>query len=203
MVAARLAALLSLALLLFAAAAPAAADGAGLARAARAQVGVTVAYDPAYTRIAYPGGDVPIARGVCTDVVVRAFRAVGIDLQVQLHEDMRAHFAAYPRRWGLRAPDANIDHRRVPNLQRWFERQHRSLPPTRRAADYRPGDVVSWKLPNGLDHIGVVSALRSAHGDRPMVVHNIGRGAREEDVLFAWTLTGHYRWFTLPGSAAR
>jgi uncharacterized protein YijF (DUF1287 family) len=130
---------------------------------------------------------------VCTAVVVRAFRAVGIDLQRKGHEDMSRDFAAYPQRWGLARPDSNIDHRRVPNLRRWFERQRRSLPVTKNAADYRAGDVVSWKLPNGLDHVGVVSANRS--GARPLVVHNIGYGAREEDVLFAWTLTGHYRWF--------
>ena len=130
---------------------------------------------------------------------MRAFRGVGIDLQRELHEDMRAHFSAYPARWGLSAPDPNIDHRRVPNLQRWFERRHRSLPASVRAADYRAGDVVSWKLPNGLDHIGVVSSRRA--GARPLVVHNLGAGAREEDVLFAWTLTGHYRWFAPAGSA--
>jgi len=194
---------LGLALLLPAAHAQGAAEGAVLARAARAQVGVTLSYDPAYTRIPYPGGDVPIARGVCTDVVVRAFRAVGIDLQVKLHEDMRSHFSAYPRKWGLAGPDSNIDHRRVPNLQRWFERQRRALPVTANAADYRAGDVVSWKLPNGLDHVGVVSALHSADGKRLLVVHNIGQGAREEDVLFAWTQTGHYRWFAGTGAGQR
>ncbi len=206
MAAARLLAVLSLALALLLSAPRVqgtALEGAALARAARAQVGVTLGYDPAYKRIPYPGGDVPLPRGVCTDVVVRAFRGVGIDLQVKLHEDMRAHFAAYPGRWGMTAPDANIDHRRVPNLQRWFERQRRSLPVTTNAADYRAGDVVSWKLPNGVDHIGVVSTARSGKGERLLVVHNIGRGAREEDVLFAWTLTGHYRWFPAARSAAR
>ena len=169
-------------------------DGGTLARAALQQVGVTVAYDPGYTKIPYPNGDVPRSRGVCTDVVVRAFRAVGVDLQQKVHEDMGAHFKAYPQKWGLAQPDANIDHRRVPNLQRWFERQRRSLPVSHNAADYRAGDVVSWKLDNGLDHIGVVSSNRNAE-HRPLVVHNIGAGAREEDVLFAWTQTGHYRWF--------
>jgi uncharacterized protein YijF (DUF1287 family) len=170
-------------------------DGGTIARAAAQQVGVTVAYDPGYTNIDYPNGDVPRSRGVCTDVVIRAFRAVGIDLQQQVHEDMSRNFAAYPHRWGLSKPDANIDHRRVPNLRTWFERQHRSLPVTKNAADYRAGDVVSWKLSNGLDHVGVVSSARSPGRDRPMVVHNIGYGTREEDVLFAWALTGHYRWF--------
>jgi len=169
-------------------------DGGTLARAAVQQVGVTVHYDPMYTKMAYPNGDVARDRGVCTDVVIRAFRAVGIDLQQKVHEDMSRNFAAYPHRWGLAKPDSNIDHRRVPNLQKWFERQRRSLPVTTKAADYRAGDVVSWKLDNGLDHVGVVSAKRGGEG-RPLVVHNIGRGAQEEDVLFAWTLTGHYRWF--------
>jgi uncharacterized protein YijF (DUF1287 family) len=174
-------------------------DGGTLARAAVQQVGVTVRYDPGYTKIAYPNGDVPRDRGVCTDVVIRAFRAVGIDLQVRLHEDMGRNFAAYPHKWGLSQPDSNIDHRRVPNLQRWFERQHRSLPVTNKPSDYRAGDVVSWKLTNGLDHVGVVSATRT--GNRPLVVHNIGAGAQEEDVLFAWKLTGHYRWFAANGNA--
>ena len=184
-------------------AATASADAARVASAARAQVGVTLAYDPAYTRIPYPGGDVPPERGVCTDVVVRAFRAVGVDLQLKVHEDMRANFRAYPRNWGLSRPDRNIDHRRVPNLQRFFSRAGRALPVSASASDYRAGDVVSWKLPNGLDHVGVVSARRTGSGAqaRPLVVHNIGRGAREEDVLFAWRQTGHYRWFG--GEAAR
>ena len=173
-------------------------DGGTLARAAVQQVGVTVNYDPAYTRIPYPNGDVPRDRGVCTDVVIRAFRAVGVDLQARVHEDMSRNFAAYPHKWGLAQADSNIDHRRVPNLQRWFERQHRSLRVSSNPADYRAGDVVSWKLPGGLDHVGVVSAQRS--GKRLLVVHNIGAGAREEDVLFAWPVTGHYRWFAASGA---
>ena len=178
-------------------------DGEALARAAQAQVGVTLTYDPAYVRLAYPGGDVPTDRGVCSDVVVRAFRTgAKIDLQQRLHEDMRSNFARYPSLWGLRKPDTNIDHRRVPNLRRYFERQGKSLPVTARASDYHPGDIVSWTLPNGLAHIGVVSGRRSAADPvRPLVVHNIGAGAKEEDVLFAWTQTGHYRWFA--GAGAR
>lgn len=165
--------------------------------AARTQVGVTVRYDPAYVRLPYPGGDVPEDRGVCTDVVIRALRAEGLDLQKAVHEDMRAHFAAYPNRWGLRAPDRNIDHRRVPNLQVWFERQGWSLPvPQRalaqRASDYRPGDLVTWMLPGHLPHIGIVSDRRSADGT-PLILHNIGRGTQEEDILFAYRMTGHYR----------
>jgi uncharacterized protein YijF (DUF1287 family) len=174
-----------------------------VARAARAQVGVTQYYAPAYTRIPCPMGDLPKDRGVCTDVVIRAFRAAGVDLQARVHEDMRGNFRAYPQKWGLKQPDSNIDHRRVPNLQRWFQRQGKAVPVSANAADYRAGDVVSWKLPNGLDHIGVVSTLRSRDGARPMVVHNIGAGAREEDVLFAWPQTGHYRAFPPAGGASR
>ena len=140
---------------------------------------------------------------MCTDVVVRAFRAAGLDLQAKVHEDMRANFKDYPRKWGLSRPDPNIDHRRVPNLQRWFARQGMALAVSANGADYRPGDVVSWKLPNGLDHIGIVSTLRTPDGGRPMVVHNIGAGAQEEDVLFAWKQTGHYRGFAVPVGARR
>jgi len=165
--------------------------------AARAQVGVTLRYDPAYVRLPYPGGDVPEDRGVCTDVVIRALRAEGLDLQEAVHEDMRAHFAAYPKRWGLRAPDRNIDHRRVPNLQVWFERRGWSVPVpprafSRPASDYRPGDLVTWMLPGNLPHIGIVGDRRSADGT-PLILHNIGRGTQEEDILFAYRMTGHYR----------
>lgn len=167
-------------------------DGAAIATAARTQVGVTTSYDPSYRRIAYPNGDVPIDTGVCADVVVRALRGIGIDLQSEVNADMRAHFSAYPANWGLSKPDRNIDHRRVPNLRRWFQRKGWSLGVSDDAADYLPGDLVSWTLPNGRPHIGVVSSRRAASG-RPLVVHNIALGAREEDVLFAWTITGRYR----------
>lgn len=164
-----------------------------LAAAARAQVGVTTAYDPAYRRLAYPGGDVPIATGVCCDVVIRALRtAHQFDLQQQVHEDMRAHFAAYPRNWGLKKPDANIDHRRVPNLQTFFRRKGWGLTPGKAPTNFRAGDIITWDLGNGLVHIGVVSDRRAKSGT-PLVVHNIGRGAQEEDVLFSWTLTGQFR----------
>jgi uncharacterized protein YijF (DUF1287 family) len=162
---------------------------ARIADAAVAQVGVTTIYDPTYVQLRYPGGDVPRDRGVCSDVVVRAFRGIGVDLQAAVHEDMRAHFGAYPRMWGLRAPDANIDHRRVPNLMTFFSRRGKALA---LGAPYEPGDVVAWRLPNGLYHVGVVSAGRGASGYR--VVHNIGYGAKDEDVLRAWTIIGHYRW---------
>ncbi len=174
----------------------AAADQAqDLVAAARAQIGVTLAYDPSYQRIAYPMGDVPIERGVCSDVVVRAFRGVGIDLQAELHGDMKRHFAAYPRIWGLQRADANIDHRRVPNLATWFTRQNYDLRVTDAPGDYQPGDVVAWVLDNGRPHIGIVSDRRSADGGRPLMIHNIGSGAREEDVLFGWRITGHFRAF--------
>lgn len=160
--------------------------------AARAQIGVTTTYDPAYVRLAYPGGDVPQDRGVCTDVVIRALRTQGLDLQKTVHEDMRGHFALYPKRWGLRAPDRNIDHRRVPNLQVWFARQGWLRPVSRRAADYLPGDLVTWMLPGNLPHIGIVGDRRAPGGTR-LIIHNIGSGTREEDILFRYTITGHYR----------
>lgn len=166
-----------------------------LVSAARAQIGVTLAYDPSYQRIAYPMGDVPLERGVCSDVVVRAFRGVGIDLQSEVHGDMKRHFAAYPRIWGLQKTDSNIDHRRVPNLATWFTRQGYDLRVTDTASDYQPGDVVAWVLDNGRPHIGIVSDRRSEDGIRPLMIHNIGGGAREEDVLFAYRVTGHFRAF--------
>ena len=167
--------------------------GVARATAARKQIGVTISYDPAYVRLPYPGGDIPESRGVCTDVVIRALRTQRIDLQQRIHEDMRAHFAKYPQKWRLRGPDSNIDHRRVPNLQTWFERQGWSLPVTSRAADYRAGDLVTWMLPGNLPHIGIVSDRKTMLGGTPLIVHNIGRGTREEDILFDHKITGHYR----------
>ena len=159
------------------------------------QIGVTLNYDPAYERIAYPGGDVPPERGVCTDVVIRAYRSgLHVDLQKLVHEDMAQHFSAYPALWGLKKPDPNIDHRRVPNLQAFFRRAKASLPVSEDPRDYRPGDVVTQKLSNGLAHIVLVTHRASDDGERPLVVHNIGAGARLEDVLFAFTITGHYRF---------
>jgi uncharacterized protein YijF (DUF1287 family) len=170
-------------------------SAARLVAAARAQVGVTLIYDSSYRRIAYPMGDVPLERGVCSDVVVRAFRAISIDLQEQVHRDIADHFAAYPRIWGLAAPDANIDHRRVPNLATWFTRQGYALPVNDDPTTYLPGDVVAWDLGNGRPHIGIVSDRHSADGVRPLVIHNIGRGTREEDALLAYRITGHFRAF--------
>jgi uncharacterized protein len=166
-----------------------------LVAAARAQVGVTLFYDPSYQQIAYPMGDVAPERGVCSDVVIRAFRVVGIDLQQELHGDMARHFNAYPKIWGLAKPDANIDHRRVPNLATWFSRQGYALPVGEEAAEYRPGDIVAWTLDGGQPHIGIVSDRWSGDGVRPLVIHNIGGGAREEDVLFEYQITGHFRVF--------
>jgi hypothetical protein len=172
-----------------------------LLEGAERQVGVTVVYDGSYRRLAYPGGDVPPERGVCTDVLVRAFRNAGIDLQVLVHEDMKRAFGAYPKAWGLSRPDRNIDHRRVPNLASFFARHGEALPVSRDAAGYRPGEVVTWRLPSGLPHVGLVSE-RTANG-RPLVVHNIGAGTVFEDVLFAWPVTGRYRYPRAAASSPR
>lgn len=171
--------------------------------AAHAQVGVTLEYDGRYERLDYPGGDVPAERGVCTDVVIRALRAGGLDLQQAIHEDMRRDFAAYPALWGLSRPDRNIDHRRVPNIETWARRAGHALPATGNPADYQPGDLVSWRLPNGLPHIGLVSDRRAADGSgRWLVVHNIGAGTRVEDMLLAWPPVGHFRIFRDPSPPA-
>lgn len=168
--------------------------GPALAAAALERTRHAVVYDPAYARIAYPQGDVPADRGVCSDEVVRAFRALGIDLQERVHLDMRRAFRAYPQLWGLSGPDPNIDHRRVPNLERFFERQGAAFRPSRDPARYRPGDLVTWRLDHRLPHIGIVTAKRSADGARPLLVHNVGAGPKLEDVLFAYPLFGHYRY---------
>ena len=161
--------------------------------AARRQIGVTVGYDPAYRKIGYPGGDVPRESGVCTDVIIRALRdARKIDLQKLVHEDMKTSFSKYPQMWGLKAPDANIDHRRVPNLQCYFKRKGYALPVSKNAADYKPGDIVTVMVGGKLPHIMIVSDRKSAAGV-PLALHNIGSGTQEEDVLFTYPLTGHYR----------
>lgn len=164
-----------------------------LIAAARAQIGVTVQYDPAYSRLAFPNGDVPRSRGVCTDVIVRAYRdAFGIDLQALVYADMRAHFPLYPRIWGLRRADSNIDHRRVPNLRTWLTRKGASLPIPSGASGWRPGDIFTSVVDGRSPHIGFVSDRRGPGGQ--LIVHNIGLGAREEDGLLAWPITGRYRW---------
>lgn len=170
------------------------ADNLDIVAAARDQVGVTLLYDGSYRRLAYPGGDVARDRGVCTDVVVRALRAaLGLDLQKAMHEDIVAHRAEYSlRRWGGAAPDANIDHRRVPNQMTFFRRQGWARPVEGAATAYLPGDIVAWDLGGGVLHVGIVSDRKSARGT-PLVVHNIGAGAREEDVLFGHAIIGHFR----------
>ena len=159
------------------------------------QTGYTRLYDPAYVQLAYPGGDPPPDRGVCSDVVVRAFRRAGVDLQKEIHEDMARHFAAYPKLWHLSGPDANIDQRRVPNLMTYFTRMGKALPISKKPEDYQPGDIVAWDLGNGVLHIGVVTDTRAPDSRDYQIVHNIGAGARLEDVLFSWTIIGHYRYF--------
>lgn len=156
-----------------------------------------VRYVSAYVRIPYPGGDVPADTGVCTDEIIRSYRAVGVDLQKEVHEDMAQNFAAYPnkRRWLLAHPDANIDHRRVPNLMVFFQRKGESLPITNKPADYAPGDLVTWDLGGGVPHIGIVVDQKSRWSRRYMIVHNIGEGPKMEDVLLNWRITGHYRYF--------
>jgi len=169
-------------------------DTAGdLVAAAIAQTHARVSYDGSYRRIPYPGGDVPETIGVCTDVVIRAYRRIGIDLQVKVHEDMAGAFASYPQLWGMAGPDTNIDHRRVPNLQTFLRRAGAELPASRVPKGYRAGDLVTWRLPGNLPHIGIVTGQTSATGT-PLVVHNIGRGPEVEDVLLAFPITGHYRY---------
>lgn len=161
----------------------------------RARIALNELYDPSYVVLAYPGGDVANDRGVCTDVVIRAWRELGVDLQVLVHEDMRAHFGAYPKSWGLRRPDRNIDHRRVPNLQTYFKRHGASLPVSQDAAAYRPGDLVTWRLSGNRPHIGIVSDRTAPGSERPLILHNIGAGTAEDDILFAYPITGHYRFY--------
>lgn len=198
--------LLSAALVLLSALAPASqADTAAATRhtflkalvaAARERAYQTVRYDPGYMRIGYPGGDVPPDAGVCKDEVIRSYRAVGIDLQVEVHKDIVAHFRDYPasRIWRQRRPDTNIDHRRVPNLMMFFEHKGEHLPLSRRPQDYTPGDLVAWDLGNGHTHIGIVVDVPGSSG-RYDVLHNIGEGPKIEDVLFEWKIIGHYRYF--------
>jgi uncharacterized protein len=159
-----------------------------LIAAARKQIGVTLSYDPAYSQLSFPNGDVNRAKGVCTDVLIRAYRdAFGIDLQALVNADMKRAFAAYPKRWGLQSTDRNIDHRRVPNLQTYFQRRGAALPVSHDPAAWRPGDIFTSLVGGTLPHIGIVSGAGR-------IIHNIGRGTREEAALFDHKLTGHYRW---------
>jgi uncharacterized protein YijF (DUF1287 family) len=164
-----------------------------LSHAALDRTKQVVRYEPAYVSLKYPGGDVPAETGVCTDEVIRAYRALEFDLQKLVHEDMKANFSAYPKNWGLKSTDKNIDHRRVPNLQTFFKRRGASLPVTDKAGDYLPGDLITCTVPPNLPHIALVVPAPDG-GPRPWIVHNIGRGPQLEDRLFAFPLTGHYRW---------
>ena len=159
------------------------------------QTKITTGYDPSYVALKYPGGDVPPETGVCSDVLVRAFRKAGLDLQKAIHEDMTAAWSAYPRQWGARRPDSNIDHRRVPNLMTYFERRGKALSQTTNRDDYLPGDIVAWDLGRGVEHIGIVSDHTSEPDSHLLIIHNIGAGTRAEDVLLNWKIIGHYRFF--------
>lgn len=167
-----------------------------LVKAAIARTTHDVTYDGSYFSISYPNGDVPQNIGVCTDVVIRSFRALGLDLQRLVHEDMVENFSAYPskRIWGLTATDRNIDHRRVPNLQVFFSRQGDTLPISMDPQDYSPGDLVTWMLPGNLPHIGIVTDKVSTASGNPLIVHNIGAGPSLDDMLFSYKITGHYRY---------
>ncbi|HEV2914872.1 MAG TPA: DUF1287 domain-containing protein [Pyrinomonadaceae bacterium] len=164
--------------------------------AAIEQLDYTRYYDPSYVKLDYPGGDVPLDRGACTDVIIRAFRQGRVDLQQKVHEDMALNFSAYPQKWGLSRPDANIDHRRVPNLMVYFKRGGKSLTISDNPKDYLPGDVVAWDLGGNTTHTGLVTNIISETTGNHLIVHNIGSGVRAEDVLFSWPIIGHYRYFS-------
>lgn len=153
-----------------------------------------VLYDPSYFKIPYPMGDVPADKGVCTDVIIRAYRKMGIDLQKEVHQDMKANFKLYPATWGLSRPDRNIDHRRVPNLMVFFGRKGIKLPGSKNATDYKPGHIVCWRLASGQTHIGIVSGKKATNQNRYMIIHNIGAGQVLEDCLFDFTIIGHYEY---------
>src|SRR6266850_5940215 len=163
--------------------------------AAIEQSKVTTGYDPSWVKIDYPNGDVPSETGVCSDVIVRAFRKAGIDLQKEVHEDMKGNFSAYPTKWGLSGTDVNIDHRRVPNLQTYFTRKGKSLTTDGGSETFLPGDIVTWDLGGGVDHVGMIVNVWYKPSQRYLIVHNVGAGTRMEDGLFAWKITGHYRYF--------
>ncbi|MEZ4852736.1 DUF1287 domain-containing protein [Flavobacterium sp.] len=166
-----------------------------LSNAAISIIDPDVVYTPSYVSIKYPGGDVPAKTGVCSDVVIRAYRKLGIDLQKEVHEDMKLNFSKYPKTWGMKTTDTNIDHRRVPNLETFFERKGKRLPITQNGNDYQVGDIVSWRLNgNSIPHIGIVTHLKSDDGKRNKIVHNIGSGQVLEDCLFNWKIVGHYRY---------
>ena len=153
-----------------------------------------VNYDPSYFQLDYPNGDVPADKGVCTDVIIRAYRKLGIDLQKEVHEDMKAHFDLYPKNWGLKRPDKNIDHRRVPNLMTYFSRHGKTLSNSEKVTDYKAGDIVCWNLGGGITHIGIVSNRMASDGKTPLIIHNIGGGQVIENCLFNFRIIGHYRY---------
>ncbi len=153
-----------------------------------------VTYDPSYFSIDYPNGDVPSDKGVCTDVIIRAYRKIGIDLQKNVHEDMKTNFSEYPKIWGLKTTDKNIDHRRVPNLMTYFKRKGAEKPISDKAKDYLPGDIVCWNLDGATTHIGIVVSKKSKDGKRNLIVHNIGDGQVLADCLFDYKIIGHYRY---------
>lgn len=154
-----------------------------------------VTYDPSYFSIPYPNGDVPSNKGVCTDVVIRAYRKIGVDLQKEVHNDMKAHFNLYPKIWGLKTTDKNIDHRRVPNLMTYFKRHGKVKPISTNPNDYSPGDIVCWNLGGAITHIGIVVNKKSRDGKRHLIVHNIGSSGQVlEDCLFDFKIIGHYQF---------
>jgi len=167
-----------------------------LSNAAISIIDPDVVYTPDYVKLKYPGGDVPPKTGVCTDVIIRAYRKLNIDLQKEVHEDMTANFNKYPNleKWGLKTTDKNIDHRRVPNLEVFFGRKGKTLPITQNADDYKTGDIVTWMINNKLPHIGIVTHLKSKDGKRNLIVHNVGGGQVLEDCLFSYTIVGHYQY---------
>lgn len=172
-------------------------SGDDVVDAARLRTQADVRYDPKYVTLTYPGGDVPADTGVCTDVIIRTYRnAFGFDFQKAVHEDMRRSFASYPKIWGLKRPDKNIDHRRVPNLEAFLKRQGAALPITKNPEDYKPGDIVSWRLGGRLPHIGIVSDRKTEWGT-PLIIHNVGAGPVEDDLLFNTDINGHFRF--VPG----
>lgn len=167
-----------------------------LSDAAIAIINPNIIYDPSYFAIKYPNGDVPKNKGVCTDVIIRAYRKLGIDLQKEVHEDMKSHFSLYPnlKKWGMTKTDSNIDHRRVPNLEIFFERKGTKLVVSKNANDYKTGEIVTWMINNKLPHIGIITNRKSTDGKRNLIVHNVGNGQVLEDCLFSYTIVGHFKY---------
>jgi len=168
-----------------------------LSNAAISIIDPSIDYDPAYFSIEYPNGDVPKNKGVCTDVIIRSYRKLGIDLQKEVHEDMIENFSKYPNleKWGMTKTDTNIDHRRVPNLEIFFERNGQKLSITQDPKDYKTGEIVTWLINNKLPHIGIVTSKKSSDGKRNLIVHNVGNGQVLQDCLFEYKIVGHYRYW--------